>query len=140
MHSPRPPRIRTEAPSLGGTVARRGFLDRLLQRRAGAGPSAGSLPSPGLRRSSAAASRRSLIFGAFFLCVLGVLAFTTWGHAKSRLGVFGTAGQDAALDWTSALQHGDWAALNLTDIQDFCLQPWWQRSVNASFLQACQVS
>ena len=71
--------------------------------------------------------------------MLGVLAFTSWGHAKSSFGGFGSDGHATAVDWTSALQHGDWAALNLTDIQDFCLQPWWQRGANASFLQACQV-
>ena len=71
--------------------------------------------------------------------MLGVLAFTSWGHAKSSFGGFGSDRHATAVDWTSALQHGDWAALNLTDIQDFCRQPWWQRGANASFLQACQV-
>ena len=140
MHSPRPPRIRTEVPALSAPAGRRGLFDRLLPRR-GAGGSAASLPSPaGHRRNPGATSRRTLIFGALLLCVLGVLAFTSWSHAKSSLGSFGSgSSEDASADWTSALQHGDWAALNLTDIQDFCLQPWWQRGTNASFLQACQV-
>ena len=38
-----------------------------------------------------------------------------------------------------AQERSAWAARNLTQVYDFCLQPWWQRSANASFLQACQV-